>query len=51
MFDSHQTASFSVTEPFLTFYYVQERNGIFRKNREEGFEKAYVPLHEGRGGG
>ena len=42
---------FSVTEPFLTtFYYVEKRNGILRKNRGEGFEKSYVPLH-GEGGG
>ena len=30
--------SFSVTGPFLTtFYYVEKRNGILRKNRGEGF--------------
>ena len=46
-----KTGSFSVTDPFLTtFYYVEKRNGILRKNREEGFKKSYVPLHEGRGG-
>ena len=43
---------FSVTDPFLTtFYYVEERNGILRKNRGEGFEESYVPLHGGREGG
>ena len=26
-----------------------KKNGILRKNREEGFEKSYVPLHGGRG--
>ena len=42
---------FSVTDPFLTtFYYVEKRNGISRKIREEGFEKSYVPLHGGREG-
>ena len=41
---------FSVTDPFLTtFYHVEKRNGILRKNRGEGFEKSYVPLHGGRG--
>ena len=43
--------SFSVTDTFLTtFYYVEKRNGILRKNRGEGFEKSYVPLHGGRRG-
>ena len=43
---------FSVTDPFLTtFYYVEKRNVILRKNRGERFEKSYVPLHGGRGGG
>ena len=38
----------SVTDPFLTtFYYVEKRNGILRKNRGEGFEKSYM----GVGGG
>ena len=42
---------FSVTDPFLTaFYYVNKRNVILRKNRGEGFEKSYVPLHGGMGG-
>ena len=42
---------FSVTDPFLTtFYYVEKQNRILRKNRGEGFEKSYVPLHEGREG-
>ena len=42
---------FSVTDPFLTtVYYVEKRNGILRKNRGEGFEKPYVPLHGGRRG-
>ena len=37
--DLRQTESFSVTDPFLTtFYYVEKRNGILRKNRREGFE-------------
>ena len=50
-FDLRQTGSFSVTDPILTtFYYVEKLNGIFRKNREEGFEKYYIPLHGGRGG-
>ena len=50
IFDLRQTGSFSVTDPFLTtFYYVEKRNGILRKNRGEGFEKSYVPLHGGRG--
>ena len=31
-----------------TFYYVENRNGILRKNRGEGFEKSYVPLHGGQ---
>ena len=40
-----------MTDPFpTTFYYVEKRNGILRKNRGEGFEKSYVPLHGGRGG-
>ena len=43
--------SFSVNDPSLTtFYYVEKRNGMLRKNRVEGFEKSYVPLHEGGGG-
>ena len=47
--DLRQTGSFSVTDPFLTtFYYVEQRNGILRKNRGEGFEKSYVPLHGDR---
>ena len=42
---------FSETDPFLTtFYYVEKRNGILRKNRGQGFEKSYVPLHGGGGG-
>ena len=45
-----QTGSFSVTDPFLTFYYVEKRNGMLCKNRGEGFEKSYVPLHGSRGG-
>ena len=48
MKDKHlpQTGSFSVTDLFLTtFYYVEKRNGILRKNRGEGFEKSYVPSH------
>ena len=46
-----QTGNFSVTDPVLTtFHYVEKRNGILRKNRGEGFEKYYKPLHEGRGG-
>ena len=50
-FDLRQTGSFSVTDPFLTtFCYFEKRNGILRNNREEGFEKSYVPLH-GVGGG
>ena len=50
IFDLRQTGSFSVTDPFLTtFYYVEKRNGILRKNRGEGFAKSYVPLHGGRG--
>ena len=37
------------TDPFLTtFYYVEQRNGILRKNRVEGFVKSYLPLHGGR---
>ena len=36
---------------FLTFYYVEKRNGILRKNRGEGFEKSYISLHGGRRGG
>ena len=49
--DLRQTGSFSITDPFLaTFYYVgKKKNGILRKNRREGFEKSYVPLHRGRG--
>ena len=27
-----------------------KRNGILRKNRGEGFEKSYIPLHGVRGG-
>ena len=49
-FDLRQTGSFSVTDPFLTFYYVEKRNGILRKNRGKGFEKSYVLLHGGRDG-
>ena len=41
---------FSVTDPFLTFYYVEKRNGVLRKNMGEGFEKSYLLLH-GVGGG
>ena len=42
---------FSVTDPFLTiFHYVEKRNVIIRNNREEGFEKPYIPLYGGRGG-
>ena len=42
---------FGATDPFLTtFYYVEKRNGILRKNRGEGFEKSQLPLKEGRGG-
>ena len=37
---------FSVTDTFLTFYYVEKRNGVLRKNGGEGFEKSYMPLHE-----
>jgi hypothetical protein len=45
-FDLRQTGSFSVTDPFLiTFYYVEKRNGILRKNTGEEFEKSYVSLH------
>ena len=44
-----QTGSYSVTDPFLTFYYVEKRNGILSKNRGKGFEKSYVRLHGGRG--
>ena len=33
---------------FLTFYYVEKRNGILRKNLGEGCEKSYIPSH-GRG--
>ena len=33
-----------ITDPFLkTFYYVEKRNGILRKNRGEGFEKSTYP--------
>ena len=47
-FDLHQTGSFSVTDPFLTtFYCVEERNGILRKNKGESFEKSYVLSHGG----
>ena len=44
---------FSVTEPFLTtFYYVEKRNGILRKNRGEGLEKFYEGYpYIGMGGG
>ena len=32
-----------VTDPFyFTFYYVEKRNGMLRKNNGEGFEKSYV---------
>ena len=42
---------FSVTDLFLTiFYYVEKINGILCKNRGQGFEKSYVPIHGGRGG-
>ena len=34
---------FSVIEPFLTFYYVEKRNGILRKNMGEGFENYTNP--------
>ena len=46
-FDLRQTGSFSVTDPFLTSYYVEKQNGFLHKNRGEGFEKSYVPLHGG----
>ena len=43
IFDLGQTGSFSVTDPFLTtFYYVEKRNGILRKNRGEGLKRSYV---------
>jgi hypothetical protein len=43
-----RSCCFSVTDPFLTtFYYVEKRNGILRKNIGEGFENSYVPLHGG----
>ena len=49
-FDLRQTRSFSVTDRFLTtFYYVEKRNLILCKNRGEGFERSYVPLHGGGG--
>ena len=42
---------FTVADRFLrTFYYVEKRNGILGKNREERFEKYYVPLRGGTGG-
>ena len=48
---SRQTGNFNVTNVFLTtFHYVEKWNGILRKNRGEGFEKSYVPLHWDRGG-
>ena len=28
---------------------LKKQNGILRKNRGEGFEKSYVPLHGDRG--
>ena len=34
----------------LTFYYVEKRNGILRKNRGEGFKTSYALLYGGRGG-
>ena len=43
-----QTGSFSVTDPFLTTFYVEKLNEILR-NRGKDFEKSYVPLHGGRG--
>ena len=27
----------------------EKRNGILRKNKGEGFEKSYIPLHESWG--
>jgi hypothetical protein len=51
IFDLHQTGSFSVTDTFLTtFYYVEKRNGILRKNRGEEYKKSSIPLYGGRGG-
>ena len=44
-FDLQHTRNFSITDPFLTFYYVEKRNGMLCKNRGEGFEKSFVPLH------
>ena len=50
IFDLRQTGSFSVIDPFLiTFSYDEKRNEILRKNKGEGSEKFYVPLHGGRG--
>ena len=41
---------FSVTDPFLTtFYYVEKRNGILRKNREEGLKNLTYPYMGERG--
>ena len=43
-FDLRQTGSFSVTDPFLTtFYYVEKRNEILRKNRGECLKNLTYP--------
>ena len=48
MFDLRQTGSFRVTDPFLTtFYYVEKRNGILRKNREGGGLKNLTDVYMG----
>ena len=46
-FDLRQTGSFSVTYPFLiTFYYVEKRNGILRKNRGRSLKNLTHPYME-----
>ena len=50
IFDLRQTGSFSVIDPFLTtFYNVEKRNGILRKNRGRGLKNLTYP-YMGEGG-
>ena len=49
MFDIHQTGSFNVTGPFLTFHYVEKLNKILRKNKGRGLKNLTYP-YMGEGG-
>ena len=49
-FDLRQTGRFNVPDPFLTFHYVEKRNGILRKIGGMGL-KIPTYLYMGEGGG